>query len=99
MGEYVININWGRGGGGGKGRGGSEKKLKTYLDGKSLLPAAVLGRKFNENSLTPDTHYGISDFTTEDGQTTKQWQIIQQGIVLSQANHFFWSRQGIGTRT
>ena len=88
MGEYVININWSRGGGGGR-SGGSGKKLKTYLDGHSLLPAAVLGRKFNENSLTPDNFYSSYDVQTEDGQTTKQWQIIQQGIVLSQANHFF----------
>lgn len=87
MGEYVININWGRGGGGGR-SSGSGKKLKTYLDGHSLLTAAVLGLGFNENSLTPDTFYGSYDLQTEDG-TTKQWQIIQQGIVLNQANHFF----------
>lgn len=89
MGEYVININWSRGGGGGGRSSGGGKKQKTYLDGHSLLPAAVLGRKFNENSLTPDNFYSSYDLQTEDGQTTKQWQIIQQGIVLSQANHFF----------
>lgn len=97
MGEYVININWSRGGG--KGRDGSEKKLKTYLNGHSLLPAAVLAGTFNQNSVAPDNFYGIYDLQAEDGQTAKQWQIIQQGIVLSQANHFFWSKQGIGTRT
>lgn len=99
MGEYVININWSRGGGGGGRSSGSGNKQKTYLDGHSLLPAVVLGRIFDQNSVAPDNFYSSYDLQTEDGQTTKQWQIIQQGIVLSQANHFFWSKQGIGTRT
>lgn len=97
MGEYVININWGRGGG--KGRDGSEKKLKTYLDGKSLLPAVVLGRMFDENSVKPDTLYGINDIQDGGGQTTKHWEIIQQGVVLSQVKRFFSSKESIGTRT
>lgn len=67
MGEYVININWS----GGKGRD-SGKKLKTYLNGTSLLPAAVLGRVFDENSTTPDTFYGMNDLRDEEGQTLKQ---------------------------
>lgn len=67
MGEYVININWGRGGGGGR-SSGSENKQKTYLDGHSLLPAAVLGSTFDENSVAPDTLYGIKEFLTEDNQ-------------------------------
>ena len=84
MGEYVININWGGGGGGSR-----DKKLKTYLNGTSLLPAAVLGRVFDENSVVPDTFYGSSDYLTGDGQERKEWQKIQQGVVLSQAKHFF----------
>lgn len=97
MGEYVININWGRGGG--KGRDGSEKKLKTYLDGHSLLPAAVLGRIFDQNSVAPNTLYGINDIQDGGGQTTKHWEIIQQGVILSQVNRFFSSKQRIGTKT
>lgn len=85
MGEYVININWK----GGKRSGDSSKKLKTYLNGTSLLPAAVLGRVFDENSTTPDTFYGMNDIQDGEGQIMKQWQKIQQGVVLSQAKHFF----------
>ena len=70
MGEYVININWSRGGGGRS--SGSGKKQKTYLDGHSLLPAAVLGYAFDENSVAPDTFYGSSDFQDGEGQTVKQ---------------------------
>ena len=96
MGEYVININW-NGGGGGR-SSGSGNKQKTYLDGHSLLPAAVLGRVFDQNSVAPDTLYGINDIDGG-GQTTKHWEIIQQGVVLSQVNRFFWSRQRVGTKT
>ena len=67
MGEYVININWK----GGKGSGDGNK-LKTYLNGTSLLPAAVLGHVFDENSITPDTLYGMNDLRDEEGQTLKQ---------------------------
>ena len=67
MGEYVININWN----GGKGSG-SGNKLKTYLNGTSLLPAAVLGRVFDENSVAPDTFYGMNDMKTGDGEIVKQ---------------------------
>ena len=84
MGEYVININWK----GGKGSGDEEKKLKTYLHGTSLLPAAMLYR-FNENSVKPDTLYGFSNIQDEDGEIVKQWEKIYQGVVLSQAKHFF----------
>ena len=84
MGEYVININWK----GGKGRD-SGKKLKTYLNGTSLLPAAVLSRVFDENSVAPDTFYGANDIQTGDGEIVKQWQKIQQGVVLSQVHRFF----------
>lgn len=82
MGEYVININWGRG-------GGSGKKQKTYLDGHSLLPAAVLDSIFDENSVAPDTFYGSSDFLTADNQEVSQWLKIQQGAVLGIHHHFF----------
>ena len=85
MGEYVININWN----GGKRNGGREKKLKTYLDGHSLLPAAVLGRVFDENSVIPDTLYGFSDIQGGNGQEVREWQKIQQGVVLSQVHRFF----------
>lgn len=98
MGEYVININWGRGGGGGR-SSGSGNKQKTYLDGHSLLPAAVLGRIFNQNSVAPDTFYGSADYLTGDGQERKEWQKIQQGVVLSQVHRFFWSKESIGTKT
>ena len=67
MGEYVININWG----GGKGSG-RKNKLKTYLNGTSLLPAAVLAGTFDENSTTPNTLYGINNIQGGDGQETKQ---------------------------
>lgn len=89
MGEYVININWSRGGGGGGSRGGSGKKQKTYLDGHSLLPAAVLGRIFDQNSVAPDTLYGSSDFLTGDNQEVSQWLKIQQGAVLDIHHRFF----------
>ena len=88
MGEYVININWSRGGGGGR-SSGSGNKQKTYLDGHSLLPAAVLGRIFDQNSVSPDTFYGSSDYLTGDNQERKEWQKIQQGVVLSQVHRFF----------
>ena len=88
MGEYVININWSKGGGGGK-SSGSGKKLKTYLDGHSLLPAAVLGRIFDQNSVAPDTFYGSADSLTGDGQERKEWLKMQQGVVLSQVHRFF----------
>lgn len=86
MGEYVININWNGGKGSGKGSG---NKLKTYLDGHSLLPAAVLSGVFDQNSVAPNTFYGFNDIQDGEGQITKQWQIIQQGVVLSQVNRFF----------
>lgn len=89
MGEYVININWSRGGGGGGRSSGSGKKQKTYLDGHSLLPAAVPGRIFDQNSVTPDNFYGSTDYLTGDGQERKEWLKIQQGVVLSQTNRFF----------
>lgn len=92
MGEYVININWS----GGKGSDDRDKKLKTYLNGTSLLPAAALDRVFDENSITPDTFYGMNNI--QDG-TTKKWEIIKQGVVLSQVNRFFWSRQRVGTKS
>ncbi len=98
MGEYVININW-SGGGSGKGTGGSRNKQKTYLDGHSLLPAVVLGRIFDENSVAPDTFYGMNDIQDGEGQIIKQWQKIQQGVVLSQVNRFFSSKESIGTRS
>ena len=99
MGEYVININWNKGGGGGGRSSGSGKKQKTYLDGHSLLPAAVLGRIFDQNSVAPDTFYGFSDIQGGDGQEAREWQKIQQGVVLSQVHRFFWSKNTIGTRT
>lgn len=89
MGEYVININWSRGGGGGGRSSGSGNKQKTYLDGHSLLPAAVLGRIFDQNSVSPDTFYGFSDIQDGDGQEARKWQKIQQGVVLSQVHRFF----------
>lgn len=98
MGEYVININWSRGGGGGR-SSGSGKKQKTYLDGHSLLPAAVLGRIFDQNSVAPDTWYGFSDIQGGGGQEVREWQKIQQGVVLSQVHRFFWSKERIGTKT
>ena len=90
MGEYVININWSRGGG---------SKTNTYQKGTSLLPAAVLAGTFNQNSVSPDTFYGSADYLTGDGQERKEWQKIQQGVVLSQVHRFFWSKEGIGTKT
>lgn len=81
MGEYVININWSRGGGG--------SKTNTYQKGTSLLPAAVLAGTFNQNSITPDTFYGFSDIQGGDGQEAREWQKIQQGVVLSQVHRFF----------
>lgn len=75
MGEYVININWSRGGG---------SKTNTYQKGTSLLPAAVLAGTFDQNSVSPDTLYGFSD-----GQEAREWQKIQQGVVLSQVHRFF----------
>lgn len=89
MGEYVININWSRGGGGGGRSSGSGKKQKTYLDGHSLLPAAVLGRTFDQNSVAPDTFYGSSDYLTGDNQEVSQWLKMQQGAVLDIHHHFF----------
>ena len=98
MGEYVININWnGRSGGGGS--KSESSKLKTYQKGTSLLPAAVLAGTFNQNSITPDTLYGFSDIQGGDGQGTREWQKIQQGVVLSQVHRFFWSKESIGTKT
>ena len=84
MGEYVININWS----GRKGRD-SEKKLKTYQKGTSLLPAAVLAGTFDQNSVSPNIFYGFSDIQGGDGQETREWQKIQQGAVLSQVQRFF----------
>ena len=81
MGEYVININWGGG------RSGS--KTNTYQKGTSLLPAAVLAGTFNQNSVAPDTFYGFSDIQGGDGQEAREWQKIQQGVVLSQVHRFF----------
>ena len=80
MGEYVININWSKGGG---------SKTNTYQKGTSLLPAAVLAGTFDQNSVAPDTFYGSSDYLTADGQERKEWQKIQQGVVLSQVHRFF----------
>lgn len=80
MGEYVININWGSGGG---------SKTNTYQKGTSLLPAAVLAGTFNQNSVSPDTFYGFSDIQGGDGQEAREWQKIQQGVVLSQVHRFF----------
>ena len=88
MGEYVININWSRGGGGG-GSKSESSKLKTYQKGTSLLPAAVLAGTFNQNSITPDTFYGFSDIQGGDGQEAREWQKIQQGVVLNQVHRFF----------
>lgn len=90
MGEYVININWSRGGG---------SKTNTYQKGTSLLPAAVLAGTFNQNSVSPDTFYGFSDIQGGDSQEAREWQKIQQGVVLSQVHRFFWSRESIGTKT
>lgn len=89
MGEYVININWGRGGGGGGRSSGSGNKQKTYLDGHSLLPAAVLGRIFDQNSVAPDTFYGSADYLTGDNQEVSQWLKMQQGAVLNIHHRFF----------
>lgn len=80
MGEYVININWNGGGG---------SKTNTYQKGTSLLPAAVLADTFDQNSVSPDTFYGSADYLTGDGQERKEWQKIQQGVVLSQVHRFF----------
>lgn len=88
MGEYVININWSRGGGGGR-SSGSGNKQKTYLDEHSLLPAAVLGSTFDQNSVSPDTLYGSPDYLTGDGQEIKEWVKMQQGVVLSLVHRFF----------
>ena len=88
MGEYVININWSRGGGGGR-SSGSGNKQKTYLDEYSLLPAAVLGSTFDQNSVSPDTLYGSPDYLTGDGQEIKEWVKMQQGVVLSLVHRFF----------
>ena len=90
MGEYVININWSKGGG---------SKTNTYQKGTSLLPAAVLAGTFDQNSVAPDTFYGSADYLTGDGQERKEWQKIQQGVVLSQVHRFFWSKESIGTKT
>ena len=90
MGEYVININWSRGGG---------SKTNTYQKGTSLLPAAVLAGTFNQNSVSPDTFYGFSDIQGGDGQEAREWQKIQQGVVLNQVHRFFWSKERIGTKT
>lgn len=81
MGEYVININWSRGGGG--------SKTNTYQKGTSLLPAAILGGVFDQNSVAPDTFYGSEDYLTGDNQERKEWIKIQQGVVLNQVHHFF----------
>lgn len=90
----VININWN----GGRSKSKSSK-LKTYQKGTSLLPAAVLAGTFNQNSITPDTLYGINNVYDEEGQITKKWEKIQQGVVLSQVHRFFWSKESIGTRS
>ena len=90
MGEYVININWSKGGG---------SKTNTYQKGTSLLPAAVLAGTFDQNSVSPDTFYGFSDIQGGDGQEAREWQKIQQGVVLSQVHRFFWSKERIGTKT
>lgn len=90
MGEYVININWN----GGKGSGS-----KGNTNPFAFLAGAATSRIFDENSVKPDTFYGINNVQDGEGQTTKQWQIIQQGVVLSQVKRFFKSKESIGTKT
>lgn len=80
MGEYVININWS----GGKGSSGKGNTTPT-----AFLAGAAISRIFDENSVAPDTLYGVNNVYDEEGQTVKQWQIIQQEAVLSQVNRFF----------
>lgn len=87
MGEYVININW---------SGGSKRKTNPY----AFLAGAGIKHILDENSVKPDTLSGINSIQDEEGEeTTKQWKIIQQGVVLKHVDRFFWSKTGIGTRT
>lgn len=82
MGEYVININWSSG-------GREKSKTNTYQEETSLLPTAVLAGTFDQNSLSPDTLYGISDLQDEDGQEAREWRKIHQNVVLSLVHRFF----------
>lgn len=93
MGEYVININWGKGGGGGR-SSGSGDRLKSYGNGSRLLPLSYLINNDEETPLTPNTFYGMEE--VRDG--VNKFTITNQGELLKQRGIFFFRNRTIGDK-